>query len=322
MAAPAKAAGKPLPDDSSARLVRVRRGSQPSYSTLTPFQRWAWRTFRERVLRRPPNPSLDESLAKAHIRMRGDEYLAQVYASTLITGIVLAVAGGVLFAILSLAGETILGVVAWVLVPVVLTPLIFLLLQGQPASAAKSRGRKIDAKISSAMSFVSAMSSADVNIDQIFRELARQKIYGEVAEEAAWITRDTELLGVDILTALKDGATRTPSKRWQEFLQGVVTTATSGGQLKPYFLLKAEQFEQEHKLEGLRRVETMGLFAETFVTVVVAFPLFLVIIIAIFAIIGSGGSFMLLVLYLIVGVMIPVSQVGFIIPMQSLAAEI
>ncbi|HEV2166499.1 MAG TPA: hypothetical protein VGS23_05945, partial [Thermoplasmata archaeon] len=166
MAAPAKAAGKPLPDDSSARLVRVRRGSQPSYSTLTPFQRWAWRTFRERVLRRPPNPSLDESLAKAHIRMRGDEYLAQVYASTLITGIVLAVAGGVLFAILSLAGETILGVVAWVLVPVVLTPLIFLLLQGQPASAAKSRGRKIDAKISSAMSFVSAMSSADVNIDQ------------------------------------------------------------------------------------------------------------------------------------------------------------
>jgi archaeal flagellar protein FlaJ len=71
----------------------------------------------------------------------------------------------------------------------------------------------------------------------------------------------------------------------------------------------------------LRRVETMGLFAETFVTVVVAFPLFLVIIIAIFAIIGSGGGFMITVLYLIVGVMIPVSQVGFIIPMQSLAAE-
>jgi flagellar protein FlaJ len=315
-------AGTPLPNDLNARLVRVKRGSQPSFSVLTPFQRWAWRTFRARVLRAPPNPSLDEALAKAHIRMRGDEYMSQVYATALIAGIVLAVVGGVLFAILSLAGEEILGIAIWVLLPVALTPLIFLLLQGQPASAAKSRGRKIDAKISSAMSFVSAMSSADVNIDQIFRELARQKIYGEVAEEAAWITRDTELLGVDILTALKDGATRTPSKRWQEFLQGVVTTATSGGQLKPYFLLKAEQFEQEHKLEMLRRVETMGLFAETFVTVVVAFPLFLVIIIAIFAIIGSGGSFMILVLYLIVGVMIPVSQVGFIIPMQSLASEV
>jgi archaeal flagellar protein FlaJ len=309
------------PPSSQPRLVRVTRGSQPSFSTLTPYQRWAWRTFRSRVLRAPPNPVLDEALAKAHIRMRGDEYMAQVYANTVIALIGLAVAGAGLFVVLYLIGFALYGVIAGVLLPLALTPALYFLMLGQPAAAAKSRGRKIDAKISSAMSFVSAMSSADVNIDQIFRELARQKIYGEVAQEAAWITRDTELLGVDILTALKDGATRTPSKRWQEFLQGVVTTATSGGQLKPYFLLKAEQFEQEHKLEMLRRVETMGLFAETFVTVVVAFPLFLVIIIAIFAIIGSGGGFMITVLYLIVGGMIPVSQVGFIIPMQSLAAE-
>ena len=45
----------------------------------------------------------------------------------------------------------------------------------------------------------------------------------------------------------------------------------------------------------------MGLLAETFVTVVVAFPLFLVIIIAIFAIIGGGGAFMIDVLWGIVG---------------------
>ena len=190
-----------------------------------------------------------------------------------------------------------------------------------PASKAKERGRKIDRKISPAMSFVSAMSSADVNIDQIFKELGQQKIYGEVAEEAAWITRDTELLGVDILTAIRRGSQRTPSRRFQDFLQGVVTTATSGGQLKPYFLLKAEQFERENKLEMLQRTETMGLLAETFVTVVVAFPLFLIIIIAIFAIIGGGGSFMLTILWGIVAGMIPLSQFGFIFFMYSLTQE-
>ena len=309
------------PAASGGRLVRVKRGTQPSFSTLTPYQRWAWRTFRSRVLKSPPNPSLDEALAKAHMRMRGDEYMSQVYANTLIAGIALLVAGGALFAFFSLLGLPLFGVIAWVILPLALTPALFFLMQGQPTSKAKSRGRKIDAKISSAMSFVSAMSSADVNIDQIFRELARQKIYGEVAEEAAWITRDTELLGVDILTALKDGATRTPSKRWQEFLQGVVTTATSGGQLKPYFLLKAEQFEQEHKLELLRRVETMGLMAETFVTAVVAFPLFLVIIIAIFAVIGGGSSFLVLMLFIIVGPVIALSQMAFGVFMYQLAQE-
>jgi flagellar protein FlaJ len=288
---------------------------------MTAFQRWAWKTFRARVLAKPPDPTLDENLIKAHIRMRSDEYLAQTYAATLVVGIATAVAGAVVGYLFVSSGALLLGLLIGILLPVFGTIGTYFVLQGTPGSKAKERGRKIDRKISPAMSFISAMSSADVNVDQIFRELGRQKIYGEVAEEAAWITRDTELLGVDILTAIRNGAQRTPSKRFQDFLQGVVTTATSGGQLKPYFLLKAEQFERENKLEQLQRVETMGLLAETFVTVVVAFPLFLVIIVAIFAVIGGGGQFMIDLLWGIVAAMIPLSQFGFIFFMYSLAQE-
>jgi len=303
------------------RAVRVKRGSQPTHSSMSGFQRWAWGTFRARVLARPPDPTLDENLVKAHIRMRSDEYMAVVYATTVVVGIATLVAGAVVGYLFVSAGVAFLGILIGVLLPVFGTIGTFFVLKGTPGSKAKERGRKIDRKISPAMSFVSAMSSADVNVDQIFKELGRQKIYGEVAEEAAWITRDTELLGVDILTAIRNGAQRTPSKRFQDFLQGVVTTATSGGQLKPYFLLKAEQFERENKLEQLQRVETMGLLAETFVTVVVAFPLFLVIIIAIFAVIGGGGTFMIDMLWGIVGAMIPLAQFGFIFFMYSLAQE-
>jgi archaeal flagellar protein FlaJ len=304
----------------TSRTVRLRRGQQPTPSTLTPFQRWAWRTFGERVKRKEPNILLEENLVKAHMRVRADEYLATAYATAVVVGIATAAVGVGLGAVLLLSGSTFLGI-GLLFLPVVATPVSYLALEGMPSSNAKARGHKIDRKIGPAMSFVSAMASADVNIDQIFKELGRQKIYGEVAEEAAWITRDTELLGVDILTAIRRGAQRTPSKKFQDFLQGVVTTATSGGQLKPYFLLKAEQFEREHKLEVQSRVETMGLLAETFVTVVVAFPLFLVIIIAIFAIIGGGGSSMIDILWAIVLAMIPLSQLGFIFFMYSLAQE-
>jgi len=314
----------PLPSAATTaptRVVRLKRGEQPTHSTMTGFQRWAWRTFRARVLARPPDPNLDENLVKAHIRMRSDEYLATVYGATMVVGIATLVAGAVVGYLFVAAGIAFLGIVIGVLLPILGTIGTFFVLKGTPASKAKDRGRKIDRKISPSMSFISAMSSADVNVDQIFRELGRQKVYGEVAEEAAWVTRDTELLGVDILTAIRNGAQRTPSKRFQDFLQGVVTTATSGGQLKPYFLLKAEQFERENKLDQLQRVETMGLLAETFVTVVVAFPLFLVIIIAIFAIIGGGGNFLIDLLWGIVGAMIPLSQFGFIFFMYSIAQE-
>jgi flagellar protein FlaJ len=307
--------------ESTTRQVRVKKGGQPTHSGLTAWQRWAWKTFRNRVLAKPLDPSLEENIVKAHLRIRADEYLATCWAAAVVSAIAGVVAGAVLFYLLFENGLALFGALALILLPIVAAFGAFYGLQGSPASRAKTRGRNIDRRISPAMSFVSAMASADVNVDQIFKELGRQKIYGEVAEEAAWITRDTELLGVDILTAIRNGASRSPSKRWQDFLQGVVTTATSGGQLKPYFLLKAQQYEAENKLAQLQRVETMGLLAETFVTVVVAFPLFLVIIIAIFAIIGGGGTFMIDVLWAIVGLMIPLSQFGFIFFMYTLAQE-
>jgi archaeal flagellar protein FlaJ len=312
------------PTDAVAAPVRVRmkRDKQATKrSTLSPFQQWAWKTFRHRVLAHPPDPNLEENLIKAHMRMRADEYMASVYATTVVVAaisVALGVGVGILFFV---SGEPLFALLIGIALPVLGPVATFFGMQSVPSSTAKTRGRKIDQKISPAMSFVSAMASADVNVDQIFKELGKQKIYGEVAEEAAWITRDTELLGVDILTAIRNGAQRSPSKRFQDFLQGVVTTATSGGQLKPYFLLKAEQYEQENKLAQLQRVETMGLLAETFVTVVVAFPLFLVIIIAIFAVIGGGGTFMIDVLWGIVGAMIPLSQFGFIFFMYTLAQE-
>jgi len=316
------APGTPLPPSpTNARPVRVKRGAQPTHSTLSAFQRWSWKTFRARVLAKPPDPTLEENLLKAHLRIRADEYLATCYGTTVVAAIALSVAAVGIYLFLSLLGLGIVALLVAVALPLGGTPAVFAIMPGRPGSVAKTRGRKIDRKISSAMSFVSAMSSADVNVDQIFKELARQKIYGEVAEEAAWITRDTELLGFDILTALRNGAQRSPSKRFQDFLQGVVTTATSGGQLKPYFLLKAEQYEQENKLEMLARVETLGLLAETFVTVVVAFPLFLVIIIAIFSVIGGGGSFMIDILWVLVGLMIPMMQFGFIFFMYTLTQD-
>ena len=119
--------------------------------------------------------------------------------------------------------------------------------------------------------------------------------------------------GVDILTAIRNGAPRTPSKRFQDFLQGVVTTATSGGQLKPVLPAQgASSSSGSTSSSMLQRVETMGLLAETFVTVVVAFPLFLIIIIAIFAVIGGGGAFMIDILWGSCWAMIPLAQFGFI----------
>lgn len=305
--------------------IALPKGTKPTYVALTQYQQFCWRFMGRFVQKKGKvDQDLEEALVKAHMRMRPEEYLAMGYTTTTMVGM----ASGGLAAVFALL-LILLRVPLWPMdtlymfpilmgaAPYGLTRGIFFgmgpLYRGLPFSRAKKRARKIDKKLSSSMSFISAMASADVPVDTIFKELAKQKIYGEIKEEAEWITRDTELLGVDILTAIKNAANRTPSSKFQEFLQGVITTATSGGQLKPYFLMKADQYQKEDKLDLKKRMESMGLLAESYVTVVVAFPLFLVVIMAIMALISKTGSgFVVTLLFVVVGLMIPLSQFGFI----------
>jgi flagellar protein FlaJ len=312
-------------------LVKLPKGAKPVNVGLSAKEQIAWKTFGAFVqARRHEDAELEDNLLKAHIRLRPEEYLAVAWMNTTIAAIgavVAALAMALFLAVLNVSISNLIlifGLVA--ALPIALSYMYYFGLpvgfHGKPASMAKKRARKIDKRISSAMSFISAMASADVPVDVIFKELSKQTVYGEVAKEAEWITRDTELLGVDILTAVRRAAQRSPSAKLQDFLQGVVTTSTSGGQLKPYFLLKAEQFEKEDRLEMRKKMETLGLLAESFVTVVVAFPLFLVVIMAIMALISKTGSgFVLTLLYVVVALMIPMSQFGFIFVIWNMEQE-
>jgi flagellar protein FlaJ len=302
-----------LPEGSSSKGIRL-----PSYKSF------CWAVLGRRVQRKGNiKQDLEENLFKAHMKIRPEEYVAYAMMTAILVGFVSIFVGFLLFflILMPLMGWLI-GLILMALIIVLLPFLTYSVILGSPGSARKKRERLIDARISGAMSFISAMASAEVPVDVIFKELSKESVYGEVSEEAKWITRDTELLGVDILTAIREGAMRSPSTKFQDFLQGVVTTSTSGGQLKPFFLMKAEQYEKEDKLEMRKNMETLGMLAESFITVVVAFPLFLVVIMAIMALISKSGSELVVtLLFVVVGFMIPISQFGFIFVIWNMEQE-
>jgi len=304
-------------------LIRLPKGAVPEYIKLTSFQELSWRVMGKRVKAKyTEDQELEENLLKAHMKIRPEEFMATIYMTAMILGIVGAIAGIVIAIILTLFLDMlIIGILLAVAMPIGLPFMAMTVMKGSPGSKAKARGRDIDKRLSSAMSFISAMASANVPVDMVFKELSRQSVYGEIQKEAEWITRDTELLGIDILTAIKRGGGRSPSQKFQDFLQGVVTTSTSGGQLKPYFLMKAGEYEKENKLILKSTMETLSMLGESYVTVVVAFPLFLVVILAIMAIIGGNSANTLMILYLVVGLMIPLAQFGFIFVVWNISQE-
>lgn len=195
----------------------------------------------------------------------------------------------------------------------------FFTIRYYPALFNSTRKRNIDQMLPYAVHYMSAMSGAGVVPVDVFLSLAKNPIYGEAAVEASYIVRDIKLMGYDLVYGLKTVAATTPSYKLQEFLQGAITIVSSGGDLESFLKLKADQFVVENMREQREFLETLGLIAETYVTAFIAGPLFLIVMVSVMSIMGGAD---MIILYLLIYMVIPVSSVMFVILVSSLTPEV
>ena len=206
----------------------------------------------------------------------------------------------------------------------VLPALIALVQFLTPALLESSRGTNMDRQIPFAASYVSAMAAANATPSMTFKSLARNKdIYGEISNEAAWIYHSMEFMGRDLVTTLKEAVDRTPSERFAEFIQGIIGTVTSGGNLKLYFLNRSEYYAQQNRVHVKDVLQQMALFSEAYVVVAVALPIFAMIIAVItFWVSGAGMKLEEIHMYLLIFAGFPVIQLIFSGLFYSLSSEI
>ena len=280
---------------------------------------------------------LKTQLVKARIPMLPDCYVAVSAMQVLLTslgGVVLTVAWlriGVPFLEQQTAPDgapfTVSPTVQYglPLLLVIILPLLIALVQWlSPGFAIGQRIRDMDRKLPFAASYVAAMAAANATPSVIFKSLARnESIYGEISKDAAWIYHSIEFMGRDLVTTLKEGVERSPSERFAEFLQGVVGTLTSGGNLKLYFLNRSEYYAQANRVHVKSVIQQMALFAEAYVVMAVALPIFAMIIAVItFWVSGSGMVLEEIHLYGMVFVMFPMIQIFFCYIFLSLSNEV
>jgi flagellar protein FlaJ len=281
---------------------------------LRPFERTAYRLFGA-VARRgaDKNAHLRLALERAHILLRPEVYLAAAYLTAAVAAVLTAVPVLLLLAA-RLAGAVDIPAGLFIFLvpaPLVLGVMVYLAAVILPDVRTLNRSRGLNAKLPYALNYISTMASAGATPEQLFAGLAAQPLYGEVAQEAAWIVRDLRVLGMDLMGALAKGIDRSPSVKFQDFLQGAVTALSAGGDLGAYFNGKAEQYLQENRQDQRKFLDGLGVLAEAFVTVVVAAPLFLIVILSVMTTFGGNAQDNLLIGYILVFVLIPLSQAGF-----------
>jgi flagellar protein FlaJ len=238
------------------------------------------------------NPDIENVLEKADKNLRGEVFYAGVFGTSLIAFVIalLLVTFLNLTILDSMGLQLPVKLLIWILVPVLVFAFTYMIAGWMPSSKVTERKKDIDRNLSYATNYMAAMASADVTPSAIFRGLAQQEIYGEIKIESEKIARDIDFFGKDIMKVLQKGIARSPSEKFQDFLQGIITTASSGGSLKQYFMAKSEQFMKENRLQQEKDLQTLGVMAESFVTVVVAAPLFLIIMMSSMAMMGQRGG--------------------------------
>lgn len=254
--------------------------------------------------------SVRSSIKQVHIAIPWDIYVSSAYLYSIITGFIGVLSGLLLAHLLGiLFSNPLITTLIIVFICAFMAMVSYYLIIAYPGLVAKVRESKIDLTLPHGVAYMHAMSKGGLSLISIFKSLSRHSnIYGEFAEEIEYIVIDTEIHGNDIITSLKNAATNTQSEKFRDFLDNLINVAETSGDLDTFFGNMVSYYQSAAEADQNMYLEMLGMLAETYITVFVAGPLFLITIVIVMGLMGPGN---LLILKVLIYAVIPLSAAAF-----------
>ncbi|MHC1567075.1 MAG: type II secretion system F family protein [Candidatus Syntropharchaeia archaeon] len=96
---------------------------------------------------------------------------------------------------------------------------------------------KIDRTLPHAVVYMYALSKGGMNLLEIIKSLANnENVYGESAREIGYVMRDVEHFGFDMVTPLKNVAENTPSEKFRDSIEGLISVINTGVHFQNFYL--------------------------------------------------------------------------------------
>ncbi len=300
--------------------------------------------LRKWIMRNPLQfDGLRSDLISARIGMTLEQYLWRSVKITVVIGLVFALLGYIISPFLSLqfpAGKIGIYNVFNIQLPVFFnaiyppqyimallvivalcigTYLGYKIMLRMPGIEKKNRSIKINLTLHNAVAYMYAMRRGGAELMIIFRSLSdRANIYGEVALEFRQIVRDADFFGYDVVTAIRHLSETTPSEKLKNFLEDLLSVIESGGDMSDFLSMRVKIYQEEAKLEQKQFLNVLSLVAESYVTLFVAGPLFLIIIMVVMGMMGGGAVLQLSVLTYAI---IPIGSFMFILLLDLISIK-
>jgi len=188
-----------------------------------------------------------------------------------------------------------------------------------PRIEKNNRKVKINLTLHNAVAYMYAMRRGGAELMTIFYAISENApIYGEVALEFRQITRDVDYFGSDVLTAVRHLSETTPSEKLKDFLEDLLSVIESGGDLSEFLASRVRLYQEEARFEQKQFLTILSMVAESYVTLFVAGPLFLIIIMVVMGMMGGSA---VLQLSLIIYAIMPIGSLIFVLLIDLISGK-
>ncbi|NPA38809.1 MAG: hypothetical protein GXN99_03395 [Candidatus Nanohaloarchaeota archaeon] len=224
------------------------------------------------------NP-LKEAIIKANLPYNPDTYIGSLGAIATFSSFILIAAVSAVYLAIDYSLYTFISM----LILSLLIPfgVVFLVGYIYPYYVISERKKSINNNLPFALNHLAAISYASVPLDKAFKMMIELAHYGEITEEFKRIIQRMEVLGEDILQAMKNVALTTPSEKLKAILFGIISIIESGGNLREYLKEMSHQALFNYRLERKKYLETLQTYADIYTAVLITAPLFLITLLAV-----------------------------------------
>ena len=256
-------------------------------------------------------------LVKANIEMSYEEYYSVVMANIIVSLIVSIIFSFIFYQIIPNFYTELLIII----IPLALVSSLAGIYIYYPTYCINKRGRDIDLFLPYAINFISSMAVAGISPAEIFQTLSNISVYGEIQTEARKISKEIQIMGVDNISALKHAIDASPSRKLKSFIQGIVGTIQSGSDLYVYLSTVAKKYMESDLIARRKDLDLLAIFAEVMVLSVIAFPIFLVIIVTVMGFFGGSMTTSLNLLLFFSFCILPIIYTAFYYLIRSTSIE-
>ncbi len=265
---------------------------------------------------------LEAKIKKGGMNVFYEAYVCGIVLISIVAGIV----GTVLGIIISLSvkiNPPEFGMILPLVMGAILSQGLFGFMNFYPAFKQKARHGKLIAELPYYMGYFATLSASGLTLEAIFKAVAKEESKEEIVKDAKTMIRNLDILGMDVLTALREMVSRSPTDSYTELLEGLISTVEGGGDLKEFFITTAKLQLEEKKLLMQKMTASLGIVSELYTILLIVFPLLSSIMLSIMAIMtpNLGGFSLILLMKLLAFVFVPVLGVMMLLLMDAMVPK-